>query len=68
MILFNSGLKSIFHLILFVNFLLDVIFSAIGGLIWVAALTTWIIIFQTHRASWGETADRISFIIPTGIP
>lgn len=45
-----------------------VIFSAIGAAIWTAALTTWIIIFQTQRAEWGEFADTISYIIPAGIP
>lgn len=48
------------------SFVADVILSGIGGVVWIAILTAWIIIFQTHRASWGETADRISFIIPTG--
>ncbi|CAG2056009.1 unnamed protein product [Timema podura] len=45
----------------------NVILSAIGALIWVAGLTTWIVTFQTQRAQWGETADYMSFIIPTGI-
>nr|CAD7393876.1 unnamed protein product [Timema cristinae] len=48
-------------------YLVDVILSAIGALIWVAGLTTWIVTFQTQRAQWGETADYMSFIIPTGI-
>lgn len=42
--------------------------SMIGSVIWAAVLVTWIAIFQTNRADWGATADRISFIIPTGIP
>jgi len=46
----------------------DVIFSAIGAIIWTAALIAWIIIFQTQRAAWGDFADAISYIIPTGIP
>ena len=25
-------------------------------------------VFQTYRADWGATADRMSFIIPKGIP
>lgn len=45
-----------------------VIFSAIGATIWTAALLAWIITFQTQRATWGEFADSISYIIPTGIP
>ncbi|XP_065346090.1 gamma-secretase subunit pen-2 [Cloeon dipterum] len=45
-----------------------VILSAIGAVIWAAGLTTWIIIFQTKRAEWGEFADSISFMIPQGIP
>lgn len=46
----------------------DVIMSGIGAIIWTAILTTWITIFQLHRAEWGATADQLSFIIPTGIP
>jgi presenilin enhancer 2 len=42
--------------------------SGIGAVIWIAVLTTWITVFQLHRAEWGATADQISFIIPTGIP
>ncbi|XP_003704943.1 presenilin enhancer, gamma-secretase subunit [Megachile rotundata] len=45
-----------------------VIFSAVGATLWSAALLAWIIIFQTQRAAWGEVADSISYIIPTGIP
>ncbi|KAM0729078.1 Gamma-secretase subunit pen-2 [Formica fusca] len=45
-----------------------VIFSAIGATIWTAALVAWIITFQTQRAVWGDFADAISYIIPTGIP
>ena len=46
----------------------DVILSAIGALLFLAVFITWIVIFQTHRAEWGEFADSISYIIPTGIP
>lgn len=49
-------------------FLSDVIFSAVGATIWTAALLAWIITFQTQRALWGDFADAISYIIPTGIP
>ena len=45
----------------------DVIKSAIGFLVWFAGLTTWILIYQTYRASWGEIGDRISFVIPLGV-
>ncbi|EFN62585.1 Gamma-secretase subunit pen-2 [Camponotus floridanus] len=45
-----------------------VIFSAVGATIWTAALLAWIITFQTQRAVWGDFADAISYIIPTGIP
>ncbi|XP_015432247.1 PREDICTED: gamma-secretase subunit pen-2 isoform X2 [Dufourea novaeangliae] len=36
--------------------------------LWSAALLAWIITFQTQRTAWGEFADSISYIIPTGIP
>ncbi|KAJ8332810.1 hypothetical protein SKAU_G00417060 [Synaphobranchus kaupii] len=42
--------------------------SALGLLLWVAVLTTWITIFQHFRAQWGEVADYLSFTIPLGIP
>uniref|UniRef100_T1IP80 Gamma-secretase subunit PEN-2 n=1 Tax=Strigamia maritima TaxID=126957 RepID=T1IP80_STRMM len=45
-----------------------VIRSAIGSLFWTAVFIAWVVVFQTHRAGWGETADYMSFIIPTGIP
>ncbi|XP_014675552.1 PREDICTED: gamma-secretase subunit PEN-2-like [Priapulus caudatus] len=45
-----------------------VIRSMVGSLLWMAALVTWICMFQLKRAEWGEFADRISFVIPKGIP
>ncbi|XP_049839877.1 gamma-secretase subunit pen-2 isoform X1 [Schistocerca gregaria] len=45
-----------------------VILSAIGAIIWTIILVSWIVMFQTHRAEWGATADYMSFIIPTGVP
>nr|XP_006118324.1 gamma-secretase subunit PEN-2 [Pelodiscus sinensis] len=42
--------------------------SAVGLLFWVVVLTTWVTIFQTHRARWGELGDYLSFTIPLGIP
>ncbi|XP_026880307.1 gamma-secretase subunit PEN-2 isoform X1 [Electrophorus electricus] len=42
--------------------------SALGLLLWVAVLTTWISIFQHFRAQWGEVADYLSFTIPLGMP
>ncbi|XP_046577355.1 gamma-secretase subunit pen-2-like [Haliotis rubra] len=45
-----------------------VIRSLIGTVIWTAALVTWVVIFQLNRASWGATADYMSFIIPKGEP
>lgn len=46
----------------------DVQRSAMGLLFWVIVLTTWVTIFQTHRARWGELGDYLSFTIPLGIP
>lgn len=45
-----------------------VICSAVGALLWLIGLVTWVTIFQINRASWGEFADSISFIIPLGTP
>lgn len=44
----------------------DVIGSAIGSMLWIIVLTTWIVMFQTNRVVWGEFADDLSFIIPQG--
>lgn len=44
----------------------DVIFSAIGALIWSIIIGTWVVVFQTNRTEWGEFADSISFVIPLG--
>ncbi|XP_013397554.1 gamma-secretase subunit PEN-2 [Lingula anatina] len=44
-----------------------VIKSLIGAIIWTAIFITWVTLFQLYRASWGATADYISFIIPRGI-
>ncbi len=46
----------------------DVKRSALGLLLWVAVLTTWITIFQHYRAEWGEVGDYLSFTIPLGVP
>ncbi|XP_062895023.1 gamma-secretase subunit PEN-2 [Mobula hypostoma] len=43
-------------------------FSALGLLLWVAVLTTWITIYQTFRPQWGAIGDYISFTVPLGIP
>uniref|UniRef100_A0A671R7E9 Gamma-secretase subunit PEN-2 n=1 Tax=Sinocyclocheilus anshuiensis TaxID=1608454 RepID=A0A671R7E9_9TELE len=40
--------------------------SAMGLILWVAVLTTWITIFQHFRARWGEVGDYLSFTIPLG--
>jgi len=45
-----------------------VVYSGIGSLVWIIGIVTWVVIYQVHRAEWGEFGDRISFIIPTGIP
>lgn len=52
----------------FVFFYQDVIRSMIGTAIWIAIITTWVVLFQTNRVAWGITADKISFLIPKGIP
>jgi len=45
-----------------------VVRSMLGAFVWTVAIVTWITVFQLNRASWGETADYMSFIIPKGIP
>ncbi|EDO46097.1 predicted protein [Nematostella vectensis] len=46
----------------------NVIKSFIGFSIWAAGLSTWIVMYQTNRASWGELGDTLSFLIPLGEP
>ncbi|CAO1335254.1 unnamed protein product [Diamesa serratosioi] len=43
-----------------------VIFSAIGLIVWMVVLGTWITLYQLNRVEWGEFADNLSFIIPLG--
>ncbi|XP_067634009.1 gamma-secretase subunit pen-2 [Eurosta solidaginis] len=43
-----------------------VIMSLIGAFLWTAIIISWVVIFQTNRAEWGEFADHISFVIPAG--
>ena len=45
----------------------DVLRSMLGTVVWVALIVAWVTVFQLHRADWGETADRMSFIIPKGV-
>ncbi len=40
----------------------------IGTVVWVGIIAAWVTLFQLNRADWGATADRMSFIIPKGIP
>ncbi|KAK6963457.1 gamma-secretase subunit PEN-2 [Biomphalaria glabrata] len=40
--------------------------SIIGSAIWLAAIITWVIIFQLNRVSWGATGDLLTFVIPLG--
>lgn len=41
--------------------------SLIGCIVWTAIVITWVTIFQVKRVEWGETGDRLSFIIPKGM-
>ncbi|XP_068247935.1 gamma-secretase subunit PEN-2-like [Palaemon carinicauda] len=45
-----------------------VIISGIGALVWLIGLITWVTVFQQMRSEWGALADRMSFIIPKGVP
>jgi len=44
------------------------VLSGLGAVIWIIGLTTWICIYQTHRAAWGQGGDDISFVLPHGRP
>ncbi|XP_033757803.1 gamma-secretase subunit PEN-2-like [Pecten maximus] len=45
-----------------------VIRSIIGTVIWLAIIITWVIVFQSNRVTWGIIGDRLSFVLPRGIP
>ncbi|XP_045610509.1 gamma-secretase subunit pen-2 isoform X2 [Procambarus clarkii] len=45
-----------------------VIISAVGALVWLVGLISWVVVFQQNRSAWGATADYMSFIIPKGVP
>ncbi|KAB7507541.1 Gamma-secretase subunit PEN-2 [Armadillidium nasatum] len=44
-----------------------VIISALGALLWLGGIITWILVFQKYRSEWGVLGDNLSFIIPKGI-
>lgn len=47
--------------------LTDLTWSLIGTIVWTAIVITWVTIFQVKRVEWGQTGDRLSFIIPKGM-
>ncbi|XP_065827249.1 gamma-secretase subunit PEN-2-like [Oscarella lobularis] len=40
--------------------------SGVG--IWIVVWTTWIVIYQKKRASWGGFGDGLSVTVPGGVP
>jgi len=48
------------------SFFTDVLRSGVGAFIWIVALISWVVVFQTQRVAWGDLGDELSFIIPTG--
>ncbi|KAA0192914.1 hypothetical protein HAZT_HAZT002736 [Hyalella azteca] len=45
-----------------------VVISGIGSLLWLVAVIAWCVVFSLKRSEWGEVADKLSFIIPKGVP
>ncbi|XP_059613540.1 gamma-secretase subunit pen-2 [Phlebotomus argentipes] len=45
-----------------------VLYSALGSIVWLVVIISWVTIYQYHRAEWGEFGDRISLFIPLGKP
>ncbi|KAI9257920.1 gamma-secretase aspartyl protease complex, presenilin enhancer-2 subunit [Sporodiniella umbellata] len=41
--------------------------SLTGCIFWFILTTTWYALYVTKRISWGDTADRITVVIPKGI-
>ena len=42
-----------------------VIYSAIGSVVCLTSLISWLAVFTNFRASWGELGDRLAFNLPT---
>lgn len=45
-----------------------VVLSGIGALVWLAGLVSWCVVFSQKRSEWGEIGDKLSFVIPKGVP
>ncbi|XP_002732039.1 gamma-secretase subunit PEN-2-like [Saccoglossus kowalevskii] len=45
-----------------------IIHSAIGSVVWLAIIASWVVVYQIYRPIWQPFADYIAFIIPKGIP
>ena len=43
-----------------------VIRSALGAVVYMAAIITWIAIYQEYSGEWGETAWKLALVIPNG--
>ncbi|KAI7864956.1 putative gamma-secretase subunit pen-2 [Mucor mucedo] len=44
------------------------IYLSLGGcMVWFVLLTTWYGLFVNRRSAWGQTADRITVVIPKGL-
>ncbi|XP_062501545.1 gamma-secretase subunit PEN-2-like [Corticium candelabrum] len=44
----------------------NVAMSFFGLCVWIIGWTTWIVIYQNNRASWGAVGDTISISTPKG--
>ncbi|OQR76246.1 gamma-secretase subunit PEN-2-like [Tropilaelaps mercedesae] len=42
--------------------------SAIGAMLWLIVAVSWNVVFQLKRASWDDFGDKLSTIVPIGIP
>ncbi|XP_022668332.1 gamma-secretase subunit pen-2-like [Varroa jacobsoni] len=45
-----------------------VVRSALGAFAWLIIVVSWNVVFQLNRTSWGADGDKLSVIIPLGIP
>ena len=45
---------------------LDVIFSALGALIWSIIFVTWVSLYQSYRLEWLPWSDDITLVFPAG--
>jgi presenilin enhancer 2 len=53
-------------LIFLMNFVLDVIRSAVGTFVWLIIIIIWTVMFQVFRTKMGPAGDYLTLVVPRG--